>query len=51
MEEREDIQSFIADCENIIKIHQADVELYGDRVKLEEQSLLMSKQTHEDLVR
>ena len=43
MEEREDIQSFIADCENIIKIHQSDVELYGDRVKLEEQSLLMSK--------
>ncbi|CAD8142749.1 unnamed protein product [Paramecium octaurelia] len=51
LEEREDIQSFIADCENIIKIHQADVDLYGERVKLEEQSLLISKQTHEELVK
>ncbi|CAK60574.1 unnamed protein product (macronuclear) [Paramecium tetraurelia] len=51
LEEREDIQSFIADCENIIKIHQADIDLYGERVKLEEQSLLISKQTHEELVK
>ncbi|CAD8132046.1 unnamed protein product [Paramecium pentaurelia] len=51
MEERDDIQSFIADCENIIKIHQADIDLYGERVKLEEQSLLISKQTHEELVK
>ncbi|CAD8138574.1 unnamed protein product [Paramecium pentaurelia] len=51
MEERDDIQSFVADCENIIKIHQADIDLYGERVKLEEQSLLISKQTHEELVK
>ncbi|CAD8076526.1 unnamed protein product [Paramecium sonneborni] len=51
LEERDDIQSFIADCENIIKIHQADIDLYGERVKLEEQSLLISKQTHEELVK
>lgn len=36
MEEREDLKSFIADCENIIKIHESDITLYGERVKLEE---------------
>jgi len=27
--------AFIADCENIIKIHESDINLYGERIRLE----------------
>ncbi|KAM3135280.1 hypothetical protein pb186bvf_012578 [Paramecium bursaria] len=51
LQEREDIQSFIVDCENIIKIHESDVQLYTERINLETNNFLLSKQTHDELVK
>ena len=35
--------AFIADCENIIKIHESDISLYGERIRLEQSAFLLSK--------